>query len=228
MTKITETTEWRVSIPRERFRALRGELHFRHALVLGRMLNSLRFLEVAYLDSKENEGTGGARQRFAALFFIAAVLFEGLNLLRRIGNSFKENNRWKERVVPILRSGRFDKLFGNSLQPLRNQVVFHFFEDSLAEPLSRMDPESVVFVAGSGRSQGEVNYELSDLLAIDLFMGHHASAEEEIRHFKFLLAESRDLLLEVIAAGEGVLAEYCERNGLVTEIRERGGEWHAA
>ena len=45
MTVIAETTDWRIRVPTERMRALKTDEAFRHLLVLGRLMNSLRLLE---------------------------------------------------------------------------------------------------------------------------------------------------------------------------------------
>jgi hypothetical protein len=228
MTKISETTEWRIRIPKDRMNALKSDEPFRQILVLGRMLNSLRVLEITYLADAQTEKPAGARQRIGAFLFIAGVLFEGLQLTTRLGRHFRKNKAWQGRIVPLLSSHRFERLFSGNLKPIRDQAVFHFFEDSYADPLKEFDLEEIIVVTGYGKRQGQIYYELSDLLAIDLFTGPAPSADEQIARAKQLIEATKDLLLDLIHAGEAVIAEYCRSQGFIREVKDASGTWRAA
>jgi hypothetical protein len=58
-----------------------------------------------------------------------------------------------------------------------------------------------------------VFYELSDLLAFDLFTGNLGSSEEQ--HRRKLMKQTLDLLKKVVEAGASLIGEYCKSEGLV-------------
>ncbi len=227
MTVIAETTDWRIRVPAERMQALKTDEGFRHLLVLGRLMNSLRLLEITYLDAASSDKPAGSRQRIGAFLFMGSVLLEGLRLLSRIGRSFHKLRSWQERIVPILRSPVFVKL-REALRPVRNQAVFHFDLDSFQDSIARCDLEEVVLVAGHGRRLGDVYFPLSDLMAINVLTGPCATAADQETRFKELLTETKDLLVALADAGEGVITEYCRMMGFAREVRQAGGDWHAA
>lgn len=125
--------------------------------------------------------------------------------------------------MPILRDRTFNKLFTESMVPLRNQAVFHFFEDAIRKPLAAFDPRDYTVVAGAGRQQKQVFYELSDLLAFDLFIGTRGSTQEENRRAMALMDQTLDLLKKVVQASASLIAEYCKSEGLVLKSRSREG-----
>ena len=207
-----EGVQWSIRIPRERFESLRGEESFRQALALGRFLNSFRFVEDSFLQGLRDQ-PAGVRQRITGFFFLAGILYEGLELIKRMAKHFRNFDAWKREMGPILQDPLFDRLFAKSLQPLRNQAVFHFTEDSVVEPLRHCDLDELVFVAGFEERRGEVFYELSDLLALDLFVNEHGSADKQLTRAEVLMARTTKLAIQLADVAEAVLNEYVQSNG---------------
>ena len=214
--------EWCIKVPSAKFEAMRGDERFHQVLALGRMLNSLRFLQSTFLGAADLKPPGDFRHRLNAFFFIVAVLYEGLLLLERMGKHFRGKSIWQQRIVPILRDGTFDRLSSASMHPLRNRAVFHFFEDALKETLAGCDPKDFTVVSGSGRGQKEVFYELSDLLALDLFIGKSDSTEEQTRRAIRLMDQTLDLLKNIVDASESLIEEYCKSEGMIFEEVSEG------
>jgi hypothetical protein len=205
-------TEWQILIPAETFRSLRREESFRQITALGRTLNSLRIAEFALLDAPADR-PAGARQRIGAFFLFAAFSHEAFELLQRMAKYFRNTPVWKERIAPVLADPLFRRLSEKSLAVLRDQAVFHFFEDALATPLEHCDLEEVPLISGFGPEQGEVFYELSDLMALALFIDEHSSVDEQLRRAETLMTQTRDLMLAIIEAGEALIAEYAKTQG---------------
>lgn len=204
--------QWSITIPKDRFESLRGDESFRQALALGRFLNSYRFLQDSFLQGQRDQ-PAGARQRITGFLFMAGVLYEGLELIKRMARHFRHFESWKREMVPLLRDRQFDRLFSKSLQPLRNQAVFHFTEDSVVEPLHHCDLEELVFVAGFEDRRGELFYELSDLLALDLFIDDNGSASQQLAKAEALMIRTTEFAIQLTGAAEAVLYEYVQANG---------------
>lgn len=204
--------QWSIKIPRERFESLRGDESFRQALALGRFLNSYRFVGDSFLHGQRDQ-PAGARQRITGFLLLAGVLYEGLELIKRMAKHFRHLDAWKREMSPILRDQVFDRLFAKSLQPLRNQAVFHFTEDSVVEPLRHCDLEELVFVAGFEDRRGELFYELSDLLALDLFVNEGGSTAQQLSRALALMERTTQFAIQLTGAAEGVLNEYVQANG---------------
>jgi hypothetical protein len=204
--------QWSIRIPRERFESLRGEESFRQALALGRFLNSFRFVQDSFLQGQRDQ-PAGVRQRITGFFFLAGVLYEGLELIKRMAKHFRHLDAWKREMSPILQDPLFDRLFAKSLQPLRNQAVFHFTEDSVVEPLRHCNLDELVFVAGFEDRNGELFYDLSDMLALDLFIDEYGSQDQQLARAEVLMERTTKLAIQLAGAAEGVLNEYVQSNG---------------
>lgn len=245
MSKPLRGVRWRLCIPPERFAALKTDESFRQILALGRLLNSLRFLEFAFLGVAAHrdpslrrfrfqqwilarlrslpfgflrpkpERPAAMRQRISAFLFIAATLYEGLRLIQNMAKNFRRRAAWQQGMAPILRDRLFERLFAKSLDPLRNGVVFHFFQDAFDEPLQRFASDDIVFISGFGPEQGQTLYDLSDRLALDLFIGDEPTAEAQLKRAEILMIKTRDLLLDIINAGEVLIAEYASEQGFL-------------
>ena len=219
---------WRIRIPQNRLDSIRSEEPFVQVVALGRTLNSLRFLELTFLQYAESDDPPAPRQRFAAVFFIAAVLHEGAKLLKRMGKHFRTTAAWREKVTPLLRDGLVERLFRDSIEPLRTGAVFHFLEESLAPVLSKARFDDIVVISGAGPQQGNVHYEFSDILAFALFTGATESPDEHLAIAKTLMTRTVKVLAQFIEATESLTTEYCVTEGFLREVRNANGEWCAA
>jgi hypothetical protein len=126
---------------------------------------------------------------------------------------FRHLDAWKREMSPILQDPLFDRLFAKSLQPLRNQAVFHFTEDSVVEPLRHCNLDELVFVAGFEDRNGELFYDLSDMLALDLFTDEYGSQDQQLARAEVLMERTTTLAIQLAGAAEGVLNEYVQANG---------------
>lgn len=225
MTKLPDDTQWRCRVEKDRFAALRTDERFQQIVVLGRALNSLRLLEITFISADDLPDPVWHGQRISAFLFMAAVGHETLELLNRMGRNFRDYPIWQERIAPILRNGLLKRLFKGNLAPLRDQVVFHFFENSILDPLRRTRLEEIVLIAGRGPTQGNVHFDLSDLLAIDLFLAEDISGEVELARLKELISRTMDLLISLKQAGVALVSAYCEEQGFILEALHPDGIW---
>ena len=219
---------WRFRIPLDRLDSIRHEAPFVQMVALGRALNSLRFLQLAFLQYDDSDHPPASRQRFAAVFFMAAVLHEGIKLLKRMGQHFRTTRTWQESITPIFRDRLVERLFDDSIAPLRTGVVFHFMEKSVQSVLAQSIFDEIVLISGAGPQQGNVHYDFSDLLAFVLFTGVTTSADEHLANAKTLLTRTLDVLTQFIEAAESLATEYCVNEGFLREVRDANGNWYAA
>jgi len=219
---------WRIRIPPDRLDSIRHEAPFVQMVALGRTLNSLRFLQLAFLQYADSDQPPAPRQRFAAVFFMAGVLHEGVKLLKRMGQHFRTTRAWQESITPILRDGLVERLFNDSIEPLRTGAVFHFLEEFVQPVLAQGSFDEIVLISGAGRQQGNVHYDFSDLLAFVLFTGVTTSADEHLAKAKSLMTRTSDVLIQFIEAAESLATEYCVNEGFLREVRDANGNWCAA
>jgi hypothetical protein len=224
-----QTQAWRIRVPTDRLSELRDDEAFRQLLALGRFLNSVRFCQYAMIHWATEDSVVSQRQRSAVFFIAAGLLHEGLQLLQRMAKHFRGFGAWADKVHPILSDRAVEQLLSASIILVRNQTVFHFGEDAYIDPLTHLNHKTLVLVSGVGPQQGQVYYELADLLAYHLFIGGPApTADEHLARARSLMERTVDLMNQLSTAGEALISEYCAANGLIAELRTADGSWRAA
>jgi hypothetical protein len=154
-----------VSCTPEQFIALRGQPDFQQLVALARWANAYRSI-VAAIPERPETTPAGHRQKFSSILFSSALLYEGWELVKRMGQHYHTYDSWKKGLGPILKDGRFVRLVENRLGPLRSQTVFHFFEAEIARRLAEHEPDGpVIFLTARGNDSLEASYDLADIIA---------------------------------------------------------------
>jgi len=73
--------------------------------------------------------------------------------------------------------------------------------------------DELVFVAGFEDRNGELFYDLSDMLALDLFIDEYGSQDQQLARAEVLMERTTKLAIQLAGAAEGVLNEYVQSNG---------------
>jgi hypothetical protein len=154
-----------------RYQELCKQPHFRQLVALTRLLNSLRFVRGAVVRFR-GEGTPEAiRQRVNFTFFAGALLFEGMALLRRMSQHFRDREGFQEHIAPLLRDRALETFASQRLKPLRNVSVFHALDEHLVGQLEEVGNDPIAFASHVGPAVGSSWYELTDLSAMKTAIG---------------------------------------------------------
>ena len=207
---------WKFTCSPEQFAALRTDPAFQQLTTLAHVLNVLRFYQSA-IPKKRRRTPESARQQINAFYFMAATLFEGWKLARRMGRRFRSYATWPAGFGTILADPIFQNLFDKSLTPLRNQVTFHFFEDEIGKRLMEHDPNDLVFATGRGPKSGRVYYELPDFLTLRTFVNTTVGDAELLTRAAPLLGHVGRLATAFLNAGDRLVVEGLSRMGFREE-----------
>lgn len=219
-TLIPSDRDWRIDCSGARLDQLRADPAFHQLLALARLMNALRFAQVAFADANDLTGPAGDRQRINAFFFISALLYEGIQLAQRMAKHFRTHRSWKPGLGALLKDQRFSVLFSDNLKPARDRVTFHIDEEEIAGQLALHPTEDVTLVRATGPEVRDVYYDFSDFLALRTFIGPTATQEELHTRASELFAVARDLALAFLAAADGLVAAVLKDMGFAAETIE--------
>ncbi len=206
---------WQVSCTPEQFIALRTRPEFQQLVALARWANAYRSITAA-IPTRATTTPAGHRQKRSTILFISALLYEGWELVKRMGQHYRTYDSWKKGFGPILKDGRFVRLVENRLGPLRSQTVFHFFEAETARRLAEHEPDGpVVFLSAQGNDSLEASYDLADIVAIRTLCGDPApaSALELFTQAEDIGEEIAQLARPFFKATDELIAEALGRMG---------------
>ena len=208
---------WICKLTRDQFIRLRGDESFHALLALGRLVNSLRFMHQALLDSQLDDSPPRIRQRVNSFMYTGALLFEGIQLSKRsIGKHFRSLDAFSG-FKAIHGDPDAEELFRDQLRRLRNEAVFHFDTSSIASSLLVLNDEAVVFVRGSGFEQGNVYYELADTTALQLLTGTQQTRDAAVEHSRLMVRRVTDLSVRFVRSADELISSVLHLLGLEPE-----------
>lgn len=170
--------------PADEFTPHRTSPHFRRLVTLARIVNSLRFTEIAGVEQNHKEGPSPSRQRVSAFLYMAALLYEGLRFAKRIAKDFQGSPAYRTGFSELLRDPEVRSLRDGLLARLRNQAIYHH-DDEVAElGLQLLNEPEYVFVSTSGRTNADFYYDLADLTVVRFAINEDLDRGEFYRRFK--------------------------------------------
>ncbi len=159
----SQSPEIQVFCDEEGFSSIRDNPEFHRVMTLARIVNSIRFVEVAIVTRGTPETPSATRQTSGAFFYLAALLFEGLNFADRLGEYFKDSSTFRNCFVPLLKDPQVRELRSGLLSQLRNQAVYHHDDAVIPAGLKLIREKEYVFTSMQGPSRREVYYDLADI-----------------------------------------------------------------
>lgn len=160
---------------------------FLSLLVLGRIINSIRFAQQAAIDNQISQTPPQNRQMANSFFHLAAILFEACKWLRNNRNRFSKFSSWQNEIEPIFKDEIIKKFVTDNLPRLRDKFVFHFDDDFMKEGLKNFIPdgESITLATCVERADGLLYFDLSDILSFVYLLSDEPSPKfyENLKDF---------------------------------------------
>jgi len=151
---------------------------FTYLLTFARILNAIHFCRYSltnleYTSSKPSE----IRSDINSFFFACGVLHEGIDVLRKSSNLFKNFSTYKNNVPLFLKK---TKSFNNTiLSKLRNEAVFHYDNLAFQKTIQTLELDEYEFSISLGKTRGSIYYSLADQIALNTLASGLKTKEEE-------------------------------------------------
>lgn len=200
--------EIRVVAPADLWPTLRKDVRFVELMRLARVANSLALAWDPLLTDIENQSPKARRTRFAALFYSAALLKEGLHTARGLARWFREFPQYKEGVAKILADPAVQALESELLVPVRNAIVFHFDRAPLKEGLLRLpDSETILCTyPASGPEIGLTYFDAADDAMLGYLFGVAPSDQEYLARLERFMVGTSGLFTQFMIAAHKLIA----------------------
>ncbi len=118
----------------------------------------------------------------------------------------------------ILKDRTATELRTSNLNPLRNQLTFHFFESAIGEQLNKGELDSR-FGSGKGENSNPY-YELADLCTLGAFSGLQLCHPNTVDQFGQLTRDTTDLAARFNSESESFIAKVLVAYGWKVLIRK--------
>lgn len=204
---------WDIFCPSEKFDTLRQDERLVALLTLARIVNSMRFTQMAAVSVADDSTANNKRQRMNSFLYLGALLFEGLKFTETLGKHFKDLKSYKDGFQKIQKDTGVKDLSRSLLDPLRNKIVFHYDGDIPSDSLQTIDFSEYVFASSHGETQGGIYYDLSDQIVVHSLIQPDKDQEEMERRFRDFVQRTTDLSRRFSKAADMLIAEGLKKLG---------------
>lgn len=198
--------DWEIIAPRDVWQAIRSDERFIELVRVARVVNSLAQAYGPLIHTLEDQSPAARRNRFAAFFYAAALLKEGLDTAQSLGKHFRHLKQYKEGFGAILADADVQGLRSELLSKVRNELVFHFDRDAIAQGLSQFADSDSRILSASEFSHGEIYYDIADDAVLGYLFGDAPTEKEYVRRLAHFMEELTELANRFMAASHSLLA----------------------
>lgn len=173
-------SEIRIIAPRDRWAEIREDPRFLELLRVARVANSLSLAHDALIGLGSDQSPEGRRREFAGLFYIAALLDEGIHTGQSLGQWWRELPQYRDGFQALANDPALARLRAGPWTKVRDKVVFHFDRDVMDIGVSRIPTDDIVIASypESGPTFGDTYFDVADRAVMGFLFGSAYSDEE--------------------------------------------------
>lgn len=198
-----------IVIDENAFHALKEDEEFVALLILGRMINAIRFFQQAALDNSLQESPPMVRQSLNSFLYVCSTLYEINNWINGNSLRFKHLESWKSGFETLKSDTDYLDFHRRILPRLRNKFTFHFDSKSVSEALKYYNPQKneIPLISSNSDAHGEHYFELSDILCLS-FLFRAADDSEIYEPLEKLIEKSNQFSKKIISCAEKLLGDF--------------------
>ncbi len=213
MTEKKQAAWWEMACEGDDLKKCRKDPRFPYIVTLARATNALHLVVAIVPHIEDVSSPSGARDFWNAFFFTYGVLYESLQLTKKMNKAFAQDEQFQKGLRTLLKDPRAKRVENPYWNPVRNRAVFHFDPSWVEERLKNSNFDKCIFVRGELEGKSGVYFPFSDEVAFEIMVG--------------LPFESKDFMprLHAMAQDTGVFAVdflHHAENLIVHILREWG------
>jgi hypothetical protein len=204
---------------KEEFSLLKADERFLGLLTLARVVNALRFCQMAAIHARETTGPAGARSRINSFLYASSVLYEGFLVVERLGKNFKNHDSFRNGFGPLLRDQTVKSLRESVLNRMRNKFMFHFDQDVAKESFKDFELSEYKFASGIGKASGEMYFGLADEAVLNyLLQPTQNEPNESLKgRWEKILQETTQVMGRFTESAERLMADVLVEMGFTVK-----------
>jgi hypothetical protein len=149
----------------------RADKKFAYVVALARAVNALNSAHSLMENATDNNSPAGLRDRMNSYFFVSAILYEALKLIRTMNKLFAGDKSFEGSMRLLLKDPSGQMLEQMHLKAARRDAVFHYLPDRFAEAIAKTPMTDCIFASALGQRKGSVHYPFADYIAAEMMVG---------------------------------------------------------
>lgn len=153
------------------FKKCRGDKKFAYVVALARAVNALNSAHSLMMSTTDKNTPAAIRDRMNSYFFVLAILYETLKLIRRMSPVYRNDKSFQDSLQIVLKDKTARALEQMHLKAARRDAVFHYLPDRFAEAIAKTPMTECVFASILGQQKVSIHYTFADLIAAEIGAG---------------------------------------------------------
>jgi hypothetical protein len=153
------------------FNKCRTDRKFAYVVALARAVNALNSAHSLMMSTESRNDPAALRDRMNSYFFVSAILYETLKLLRKMSSIYGRDKSFQDSLQIVLKDKTAQALEQAHLKAARRDAVFHYLPDRFAEAIAKTPLKECVFASILGQRKGDIHYAFADMIAAGIGVG---------------------------------------------------------
>jgi len=153
------------------FTKCRGDKKFAYVVALARAVNALNSAHSLMQLAADKNTPAATRDQWNSYFFVSAILYESLKLIRAMGAVFGKEKIFQDTIQTLLKDKTAQKLEQTHLKATRRDAVFHYLPDRFAEAIAATPLNECLFASFLGQKRSDIRYDFADIIAAEIGVG---------------------------------------------------------
>jgi hypothetical protein len=185
--------------------SIRSNAAFIELVRLARITNALALAYPPVLVSLEDQSPSARRDRFVAMAYAGSLIHEGLIVAQSLGKHFRDLKQYKEGFAELFGDEKVKRFRTQTLDRLRDELVFHVDRDSVAEGLQRFPEGETLIATATEFRQGEIYFDLADEIVLGYLFGQAETQEQYFAEVGTFIEQIADLLNRYMRASHSLI-----------------------
>ncbi len=153
------------------FNKCRADKKFAYVVALARAVNALNSAHSLMMSTGSRNDPAALRDRMNSYFFVSAILYETLELIRKMSPVYGKDKSFQDSLQIVLKDKTAQALERTHLKAARRDAVFHYVPDRFAEAIAKTPITECVFASILGQRKGDIHYAFADMIAAEIGVG---------------------------------------------------------
>jgi hypothetical protein len=188
------TGHWQIVLPSSSVDAGKSDPRIGPLLALARAANAITLARGPLIAPLEGQTPAVARERFSALFYVGAILFEALHTSEELEKHFSALPPWQTGLGALLSDQAVTDFRKRTLKRFRDKGAFHFDSGFFGRAASRWPNDDIILASLTSNRIGDVYVNSADDLLFAHVLGPFASDDAMVAAFSEFLTTTIDVM----------------------------------
>jgi hypothetical protein len=138
------------------FKKCRDDKKFACVVALARAVNALNSAHSLMMSTTDKKAPAAIRDRMNSYFFVSAILYEALDLIRKMRAVFRNDKSFQNSLQIVLKDKTAQALEQTHLKAARRDAVFHYLPDRFAEAIAKTPMVGATYLCLGSAERGRL------------------------------------------------------------------------